>query len=92
MLSGNYRPLTLTSNISKLIEHLINYRLRMKLSEQNLYDITQEGSIPKKGTLRYLYRLIMRRKMTFNNYAISILCDLNKAYDSIWLNGLLFRL
>ena len=89
-----YRPISISSHIGKVFERILNRRvMRYKLSEK-LIDIEQEGFLPKKNTVRSLFRL----KLECDFLKKSKLCaalinlDLEKAFDSVWQKGLLLKL
>ena len=87
---GAYRPITLSSYIGKLFEHIIEKRLLLHCNIENILDDEQEGF----RSNRYLYKLTatlkeaQRRKMT-----TFLLClNFQKAFDSVWLKGLIVKL
>ena len=55
-----YRPICLASNTGKLLERLVEPRMRRWMIQQGLIDEEQEGFMHHKSTTRYLYRLIAR--------------------------------
>ena len=91
---SSYRPLCLNSYIGKLIERLIETRLRHFMLTENLIDAQQEGFLAGCSTTRYLYRLTSKlkrisiRKLT----GICLMVDFEKAFDSVWVKGLLHKL
>ena len=91
---GSYRPISITSYVGKLVERMIDYRLREKFEVDESIDKEQEGYMPKKSTSRYLYRLIAEMSKTKNSKKVGmlLLIDFEKAYDSVWLEGLLYKL
>jgi len=94
MKPGSYRPITISSYIGKLLEKIIERRLKTFCEVNGIIDDEQEGFRTKRNTTRYLYKMISRldeskrKKMT-----TFLLCiDFSKAFDSVWLNGLIVKL
>ena len=92
--AGSYRPLSINSYIGKLIERLMEKRLRDHLVQHNILDKEQEGFQPGMSTTRYLYRLIsqLTRFKQRKLVEICLLVDFEKAFDSVWIKGLLHKL
>ena len=91
---GAYRPISLTSYVGKVMERLLESRLREFLVKNDLLDEEQEGFQKGKSTTRYLYRLASKISSTRNRKLVGILllADFEKAYDSVWVQGLLYKL
>ena len=94
MKPGSYRPITISSYIGKLLEKIIEQRLRKFCELNGIIDEEQEGFRSQRNTSRYLYKMISRldeskrKKMT-----TFLLCiDFSKAFDSVWVNGLIAKL
>ena len=89
-----YRPICLASNTGKLLERLVEPRMRRWMIQQGLIDEEQEGFMHHKSTTRYLYRLIARINNTKNNKGVglALMVDFEKAFDSVWVNGLMYKL
>ena len=91
---GAYRPISITSYIGKILERMIDYRLRDKFLVDQSIDEEQEGYMPHRSTTRYLYRLCCEINNSKNNKKVGLLLliDFEKAYDSVWIEGLLYKL
>ena len=91
--SSSYRPLTSSGLVGKLFERMINKRLPTFFTSRKTFDEEQEGLREKRSTVRFLYRMqleledIQRKKP-----AVSLNIDLEKAVDSVWIDGLLYKL
>ena len=88
------RPITISSYIGKILERLLDARLRSLFKKFNLLDEEQEGFQSLKSTVRSLYRLKMESlevRMSRKSGAL-ISIDFEKAFDSVWINGLLQKL
>ena len=93
-ICSSYRPLSSSSHIEKLFQRTIDKRLRAYFADSSLIDEEQEGFQPKHSTTRSLYRMhrlledVKKSKLPSALFNI----DLEKGFDSIWIDGLLFKL
>ena len=91
---GSYRPISITSYIGKLKERILANRIENFLAAKNLRDPFQEGFSKGKNSIRYLNRLNLTiHADKINN--LTILClfiDFEKAFDSVWIKGLIYKL
>ena len=89
-----YRPICMRSHVGKVFERILNNRLKIFLMNNNLIDHEHEGFLPKKSTTRSLYRLKLEHEILARDKkkAALINLDLEKAFDSVWHNGLLLKL
>ena len=78
----------------KLFERILEHRLRQHLDINGLIDDSQEGFRKKRGSGRYIYQLIenLQNVKHNNKTAAALFIDLEKAFDSIWIDGTLFKL
>ena len=91
---GSYRPICITSYIGKLFETILATRIEIFLQITQQTDPNQEGFSPRKNTIRYLNRLHLGILADKEKH-LTILClfiDFEKAFDSVWKKGLLFKL
>ena len=93
-LPQGYRPIALTSCVSKIYERMINARLVWYLDSKNLISNRQFGFRKNRSTLDPL--LIITREITNafanQNQTIAVFFDLEKAYDTTWRDGILKQL
>ena len=91
---GSYRPISITSYIGKLLERILANRVENFLTAKGLQDPYQEGFSKGKNSIRYLNRLNLSIQADkINN--LSVLClfiDFEKAFDSVWIKGLIVKL
>ena len=93
-LPGAYRPICISSYVGKLLERILERRLVLFSLGEGIMDDAQEGFLPHRNTTRYLYKMlaslheIRRRKLT----AMILLIDFEKAYDSVPVKCLLYKL
>ena len=81
----NYRPISLLSNVNKLIEKLMYNRLYSFLSKFScIYDL-QFGFGTNHSTVHALINLTedIRSSLDNNNFAVGVFVDLQKAFDTV---------
>ena len=88
---NNYRPISLTSCICKLMERLINNRLMWYLEKLNLLNNHQCGARQNRSTIDQLVRLdaYIREALARNLHAVAVFFDIEVAYDTAWKYGVL---
>ena len=93
-IASSFRPISITSHIGKLFERMIERRLRTFLEEESIIEKEQEGFQRGKNTLRSLYRLDIECEWarTHEESAALLNVDIEKAFDSVWLDGLIYKL
>lgn len=91
---GNYRPISLLSPLSKVLEHLIATRMKSFMAKYKLMSNNQYGFRPNHSTelaiLELYHRII--NKLDDKHLTIGIFIDLTKAFDIIDHNLLLLKL
>ena len=90
----SFRHISITSHIGKLFERMIKRRLRTFLEEESIIEEEQEGFQSGKNTLRSLYRLDLECEWarTHEESAALLNVDIENAFDSVWLDGLIYKL
>lgn len=91
---GSYRPISLTSALCKCMERIITHRLYGFVEHFELIDKEQEGFRRFRGTSDALLRLTQDIFDGFNRreHTAALFIDLEKAYDSVWRDGLMVKL
>ena len=89
-----YRPIALTSCVSKVYERMINARLVWILDSRNLLSNRQFGFRKNKSTIDPLSFITREIQNAFNvqNQTVAVFFDLEKAYDTTWRGGILKQL
>lgn len=90
----SYRPISLTCNISKIFEKLIKRSLLDHINSNGIIPDNQFGFRARHSTIHAINKFAS----DLNNYLLNgklvgaVLIDLEKAFDSVWLNGLTYKL
>lgn len=90
----NHRPISLLSNIGKIFEQILLTRLLKHIHEVKTLPDEQHGFRSQHSTLHQLLRVSELILGGFNSQRSTgaIFLDIAKAFDKVWLNGLLLKL
>jgi hypothetical protein len=90
----NYRPISLLSSISKLLERVILNRINEFLDENEIIPEEQHGFKRKFSTTHQLSKIIKHAKEKLKEkYSTGFVkLDVEKAFDRVWHNGLLAKM
>ena len=82
---NNYRPISLLSNFSKILEKIMANRLTNYLENNNILSPSQFGFRKNHATIHPMTLLDNFVSEALNNkkYALAIFCDLRKAFDTV---------
>ena len=90
----NYRPISLLEVPGKILERIINTKLKDHLENNNMYNSNQFGFRNNRGTthaLALITEQIAQNKSDKGQCQV-ILRDISKAFDQVWHLGLKFKL
>ena len=89
-----YRPITITSYVGKWFEHILKNRLTTLLVNKNVISDSQHGFRKNYSTSTYMFQLLasIQSNLKKENKIAGIFIDLQKAFDSVWHDGLLYKL
>ncbi|KAF2364839.1 Immunoglobulin V-set domain [Trinorchestia longiramus] len=84
-IPNNYRPISLTSVISKIIERLLKVRITKHLNDQNLINDTQHGFREKRSCLTNLLDFFgeVNRLYDSKKAVDLVYLDFQKAFDKV---------
>ena len=90
----SYRPISLLSCLSKLMEKMVNSRLTWFVEENKILSTTQCGFRKKRSTEDLLVKLEhqVRTTLVNKNIMIAVFFDLKQAFDTISHDHLLLKL
>ena len=81
---SNYRPISLLSTFSKILEKIVHNRLFTYLDTHSLLSTQQFGFRPKHSTTHPMTLLLNQVTTALNTkkHSLIIFCDLKKAFDT----------
>lgn len=93
---SSYRPISLLSSLSKLLERVILKRLNAHLNINHIIPPQQHGFRQLHSTSTQLHRITSHIKSTLRGRLSQstglVSLDIQKAFDSVWHNGLIYKL
>ena len=90
----NYRPISLLSNFGKIFERIILNRLIDFENENEIFIPQQFGFRSNHSTVQQILRIteFATRNFNLNKSTGLVLLDIEKAFDSVWHEGLIYKL
>ena len=91
---SNYRPISLLSNIDKVLERLVFKHVYNFLLDNNFLTSFQSGFIPGDSTvnqLTFIYNTFCKA-LDDGKEVRAVFFDISKAFDRVWHRGLLAKL
>ena len=90
---NNYRGISFLSTIAKLYETILYWRLQPQVSD--MLHVQQAGFTHQRGCPEQIFTLMECASFRYYHQFKStyiLFCDLAKAYDSVWRNGLYYKM
>ena len=93
-LTSSYRPVSVMSSIMKLLERVIEQRLRSYLEDIGFINKYQSGFRQAKATDDNLFRLSQSVMESFSRreHVVAAFLVVEKAFDNVWHNGLRYKI
>ena len=91
---SSYRPISLLSSISKILERVLLRRINDHLDENNIIPNQQCGFRTGRSTSHQLIKVIKTARESIKRKKSTgmIFLDVEKAFDRVWHNGLLYKM
>ena len=93
-VAANYRPISLLPTLSKVLEKIINFRLKQHIEINNIISSNQYGFRGGHSTTHQIHRIVEIISNSFNSkkFAAGVFLDIEKAFDSLWHPGLMYKM
>jgi ribonuclease HI len=98
----SYRPITITSVVARIYERIHKQELLTEIIKRGIPSQDQFGFTKQRSTHDAIYRLLSlivetstkgdRRMDIDKRYVPVVFVDISKAYDKVWIDGLLYKL
>lgn len=98
---SNYRPIAVTSVVMRLWEKMMKHTTTELMARNNIPAMSQFGFTAKRSTYDAVYRLLsttvdnfthIKGAHTRDKHSPTVFIDVSKAYDTVWIQGLLYKL
>ena len=91
---ASYRPISLSSCASKIIERMVNSRLKVHLENNNLLSKYQNGFRPRRSTTDSILHILNSIYSGFQkkDVTVALFIDLKAAFDKVHHDALLIKL
>ena len=89
----SYRPIALTSHLSKTLETMIVNRMKWFLERHRIFSPSQSGFRSQRSTLDHILALHDDAAKAVSNqrFFVAIFLDFERAFDMVWRYGLLSK-
>ncbi|GBL89240.1 RNA-directed DNA polymerase from mobile element jockey [Araneus ventricosus] len=90
----SYRPISLLSSLGKIFEKVLQKRINSYCDSSNIIPKEQFGFRAQHSTIHQLLRVTNSITEGMNNkfYTVGIFLDIQKAFDQVWHDGLIYKL
>ena len=86
---SNYRPLSLLSTVGKVLEKIVHKKLYNFIRGNNILTTLQSGFVQDDSTVNQLVDIYNTFCHSLDKEARAVFCDISKAFDRVWHQGLL---
>lgn len=92
--ASSYRPISLLSSLSKILEKILLQRLNKHIKDFNCIPNFQFGFREQHSTNHQLVRVVnyVRNGLKHKRSTGMVVLDIQKAFDCVWHNGLLHKM
>lgn len=92
--TSSYRPISLLSQLSKILEKLILKRLRSTNSIEEILPSHQFGFRRQHSTVQQCHRItsIISKALNAKEFCPAVFLDIQQAFDKVWHPGLLYKI
>lgn len=93
-LPNSYRPISLLNTLAKVAEKVIQRIINKYINKNNLIPTFQFGFRPGHNTNLSLCKIVQDILQGYNKKqcTVMLLLDIEKAFDTVWHNGLIYKL
>ena len=90
---SNYRPISLLSTVSKVLEKIVHKYLFNFFRDNNVITPFKSGFVPGDSTVNQLIDIYNTfcKALNEGKEVCAIFCDISKAFDRVWHKGLLLN-
>lgn len=90
----SYRPISLLSCVSKVMESVIKYRVNEIIFKFNIIPRFQYGFRDEHATFHLLFKFSsdITNALNDDKYTVAVFLDIEKAFDCVWIEGLIYKL
>lgn len=91
---SSYRPISLLSTISKLLERIILHRIETDIPNDQWIPSHQFGFRQGHSTVEQTHRItrVINQAFEDKQYCTSVFLDVSQAFDKVWHAGLLYKI
>ena len=94
LFAASYRPISLLRSLAKIFERIIFNRILAFENKHKMLISEQFGFRQKRSRVQQLIRLVntISTNLNKNKTTAMVLLDLEKAFDTVWHKGLIYKL
>lgn len=91
---SSYRPISILPTLSKVMEKLIQERLKPIIEQRNIIPNHQFGFRNKHSTIEQVHRIvnIIDEDFEKKHYCCAVFLDISQAFDKVWHKGLIYKI